>query len=75
MREFVKTISGYCTIVRHYQEPSKDWDEPRFIHDQYTGYYNWPKKLEVYDSPSKQDTAARRMDNLNDIEQEIYNFL
>ncbi|KAJ8924060.1 hypothetical protein NQ315_006837 [Exocentrus adspersus] len=50
------------------------WDEPRFIHDQYTGYYDWPKKLEVYDSPSKQMCAAKRMDSLTDIEKEIYTF-
>ncbi|XP_018576290.1 proteasome activator complex subunit 4 [Anoplophora glabripennis] len=50
------------------------WDEPRFIHDQFTGYYNWPKKLEVYNSPSKQTSAAKRMNNLSDTETEIYSF-
>lgn len=50
------------------------WEESRFVHDQFTGYYNWPKKLEVYDSPSKQMSAAKRMENLTDTELEIYNF-
>ncbi|KAJ8979647.1 hypothetical protein NQ317_001354 [Molorchus minor] len=45
---------------------SDEWEKLRFIHDQYTGYYTWPKKLEVYDSPSRQETAAKRMNNLND---------
>ncbi|KAG5878460.1 hypothetical protein JTB14_022783 [Gonioctena quinquepunctata] len=53
---------------------TKEWEELRYIHDQYTGYYTWPKKLEVHDSPSKQETAAKRLDNLTDIEKEIYGF-
>ncbi|CAH1169598.1 unnamed protein product [Phaedon cochleariae] len=53
---------------------AEQWDEPRFIHDQYTGYYAWPKQLLVYDSSSKQQSAARRMDNLTEIEQAIYGF-
>lgn len=50
------------------------WDEPRFVHDQYTGYYAWPRRLEVYDSPSRQPSAAKRMDELTDTEKEIYEF-
>lgn len=46
----------------------------RYIHDQYTGYYAWPKKVEVYDSPSKQETASKRMNNLTEMEKYIYDF-
>ncbi|CAG9857916.1 unnamed protein product [Phyllotreta striolata] len=53
---------------------SKDWEELRYVHDQYTGYYAWPKKLELYDSPSKQRTAAKRLDDLTEIERDIYRF-
>lgn len=52
----------------------EEWDEPRFVHNQYTGYYVWPRELEVFDSSSKQISAAKRMNNLNDTEKEIYNF-
>lgn len=51
-----------------------EWDETRYVHDQYTGYYVWPKKLEVYESSSKQITPVKRMENLNETEREIYNF-
>ncbi|XP_056636067.1 proteasome activator complex subunit 4-like [Diorhabda sublineata] len=53
---------------------SKDWNEPRYVHDQYTGYYSWPKSLEVYDSSSKQETAAKRLNNLTEIEKDILEF-
>lgn len=53
---------------------TEEWNETRFVHNQYTGYYVWPKKLEVYDSPSKQVSAAKRMDDLTKTEKEIYEF-
>lgn len=53
---------------------AREWDEPRYVHNQCTGYYVWPKKLEVYDSSSKQISAAKRMDKLTEIEKEIYGF-
>lgn len=59
---------------RDLPKSTEEWDEPRYIHNQYTGYYVWPKKLEVYDSSSKQMTAAKRMDDLTDTEKEIYDF-
>lgn len=52
----------------------EEWDEPRYVHDQYTGFYVWPKKLEIYECSSKQITAAKRMDSLTDQEKEIYSF-
>ncbi|CAG9839520.1 unnamed protein product [Diabrotica balteata] len=45
-----------------------------YIHDQYTGYYCWPKTLELYDPPSTQQTAAKRLDDLTEIEKDIYTF-
>nr|CAH7732828.1 unnamed protein product [Callosobruchus chinensis] len=53
---------------------AKEWDELRYVHDQSTGYYIWPEKLKVYDSPSKQNPPARRMDQLTEIESVVYNF-
>lgn len=53
---------------------SEEWDEPRYLHNQYTGYYVWPKKLEVYDSSSKQISAVKRMNDLTETEKEIYEF-
>lgn len=53
---------------------SEEWDEPRYVHDQYTGYYRWPKTLKVYDCPSNQETPCKRMDKLTTKEQYIYDF-
>ncbi|CAH1969247.1 unnamed protein product [Acanthoscelides obtectus] len=53
---------------------AEEWDQLRYIHDQSTGYYVWPKKLQVYDSPSKQNPPARRLDRLTEIESVVYNF-
>ncbi|XP_072396223.1 proteasome activator complex subunit 4-like [Diabrotica undecimpunctata] len=52
----------------------EQWEERRYIHDQYTGYYCWPKTLELYDPPSTQQTAAKRLDDLTEIEKDIYTF-
>ncbi|CAH1108407.1 unnamed protein product [Psylliodes chrysocephalus] len=65
-----------CLVYNSQNIPrnEKEWDELRYIHDQYTGYYAWPKKVEVYDSPSKQETASKRMNNLTEMEKYIYDF-
>uniref|UniRef100_A0A6P7GVF6 Proteasome activator complex subunit 4B-like n=1 Tax=Diabrotica virgifera virgifera TaxID=50390 RepID=A0A6P7GVF6_DIAVI len=52
----------------------EQWEERRYIHDQYTGYYCWPKTLELYDPPSTQKTAAKRLDDLTEIEKDVYTF-
>lgn len=51
-----------------------EWDRPRYVHNQYTGFYAWPKQLEIFAAASEQATAAKRMNALTDQEQEIFNF-
>lgn len=53
---------------------SKEWDEPRFIHNQYVGHYAWPKKLETYAPSCEQQTPSKKIHSLNDTEKEIYDF-
>lgn len=52
----------------------EEWEKTRYIHDQYSGYYAWPKELEVYAPYSEQITPAKRMENLTPEEKEIYDF-
>ena len=51
----------------------EQWNEPRFVHKLYIGYYTWPKKLQVYASPIEEVFNLEKR-KLSDIEQEIYNF-
>lgn len=44
------------------------------MHDQYSGFYAWPKEMKVYDRYQNQPTPAKRMDKLTDQEKEIFNF-
>ncbi|XP_066249765.1 proteasome activator complex subunit 4B-like [Euwallacea similis] len=53
---------------------SAQWEEFHFVHDQSDGYYAWPKKLMLYAPPSKQKSVASRMEKMNEIEKEIYEF-
>lgn len=46
----------------------------RYVHDQHSGYYDWPKELKVYDHYTNQPTAAKRMDELTPQEKEIFDF-
>lgn len=50
------------------------WDAVRYLDDQSTGYYAWPKKLSLYAPPSQQKSVASRLDNMNQTEQEIFDF-
>ena len=49
---------------------STQWDEPRYVHKAYLGYYMWPKKLEVY-APSCDQPTLDSNRKLNDHEKEI----
>ncbi|CAH0550528.1 unnamed protein product [Brassicogethes aeneus] len=51
-----------------------EWNEHRYVHDVYAGYYAWPNKMEVYAPYDEQPTVYKRLDNMNDTEKEIYNF-
>lgn len=53
---------------------AKEWDELRYVHDQYSGFYDWPKEMKVYTPYSDQPTAAKRMNSLTEQEKEIYEF-
>lgn len=44
------------------------------MHDQHSGFYDWPKEMKVYDHYINQPTAAKRMDNLTQQEKEILEF-
>lgn len=51
-----------------------EWDKPRYIHNQHVGFYSWPKTLEVYAKSKDQPTPSKRMDNLTEQENTLYNF-
>lgn len=51
-----------------------EWDAPRYVHNQYIGFYSWPKTLEVYAKSHEQPTPSKRMNNLTDQEKALYNF-
>lgn len=53
---------------------AKEWDTPRYVHDQFTGFYSWPRKLEMYAPSSEQPTFNKRKDNLTSQESVIYEF-
>ena len=53
---------------------AKQWDESRYIHQPYIGYYIWPKILEVYAPSSQQPCLDPEMRELTDCEREIYSF-
>ncbi|XP_011068182.1 PREDICTED: proteasome activator complex subunit 4B-like [Acromyrmex echinatior] len=53
---------------------AKQWDESRYVHQPYIGYYVWPKILEVYAPSSQQPCLDPEMRELTDCEREIYSF-
>ncbi|OAD56880.1 Proteasome activator complex subunit 4 [Eufriesea mexicana] len=50
---------------------AEQWDEPRFIHQPYIGYYTWPKKIEIYVPSSQQPCLDPNVRKLTDHEKEI----
>lgn len=50
---------------------AEQWDEPRFIHQPYIGYYTWPKKIEIYAPSSEQPCLDPNVRKLTDHEKEI----
>lgn len=53
---------------------AKEWDTPRYVHDQYTGFYTWPKQLEVYAPSSEQLSFEKRKNILSPQETAILDF-
>lgn len=51
-----------------------EWTKLRYVHDQYSGFYDWPKEMKIHDVYEQQSTAAKRMDRLTQAEKEIYQF-
>lgn len=50
------------------------WNEVRFIHKQYHGYYAWPPQVELYASASEQPQTDRPRAEMTVQEQEIVDF-
>lgn len=50
---------------------AEQWDEPRFVHVLYMGYYAWPKTLEVYAPSSQQPCLDPEVRELTDCEKEV----
>ncbi|KAL1501106.1 hypothetical protein ABEB36_006493 [Hypothenemus hampei] len=50
------------------------WEEMRYLNDEMTGYYAWPKKLMLYAPASQQPSISSRLDQMTDTEREIYEF-
>lgn len=53
---------------------AKQWEETRYVHDQFTGFYTWPKKLELHAPWSEQPNYEQRKDKLTPQEKVIYDF-
>ncbi|XP_043271653.1 proteasome activator complex subunit 4B-like [Venturia canescens] len=53
---------------------AEQWEEGRYVHQGYTGYYTWPKKLEIYAPTSEQPSLDPGVRVLNDQEREIDRF-
>ncbi|XP_039314530.1 proteasome activator complex subunit 4 isoform X2 [Solenopsis invicta] len=53
---------------------AEQWDESRYIHQPYIGYYGWPKTLEVYAPSSQQPSLDPETRELTDCEREVYTF-
>ncbi|OXU20844.1 hypothetical protein TSAR_014413 [Trichomalopsis sarcophagae] len=53
---------------------AKEWDEPRFVHKPYVGYYTWPKTVEVYAPISQQPDLDIQNRQLDADEREIHEF-
>ncbi|XP_043255483.1 proteasome activator complex subunit 4A-like isoform X1 [Colletes gigas] len=53
---------------------AEQWDEPRFVHETYMGYYTWPKKIEIYAPSSEQPCLDPNIRNLTDHEKEVVRF-
>ncbi|KAM0724588.1 Proteasome activator complex subunit 4B [Formica fusca] len=53
---------------------TEQWDESRYVHQPYVGYYVWPKTLEVYAPSSQQPCLDMQMRKLTDCEREIHLF-
>lgn len=53
---------------------AEQWDESRYVHQSYIGYYVWPKILRVYAPSSQQPSLDPEMRELTDCEREISSF-
>lgn len=53
---------------------TEQWDESRYAHQPYVGYYVWPKILEVYAPSSQQPCLDMEMRELTDCEREVHLF-
>nr|XP_033324313.1 proteasome activator complex subunit 4A-like [Megalopta genalis] len=52
----------------------EQWDEPKFVHNTYTGYYTWPKKIEIYAPSSEQPCLDSNVRKLTEHEKEVDHF-
>ncbi|XP_045481935.1 proteasome activator complex subunit 4-like isoform X2 [Harmonia axyridis] len=55
-------------------QSSKDWNEPKYLHNQSIGYYMWPEKLELYCSPEEQPNLIDCPEMMNEEQKELFNF-
>ncbi|XP_012226473.1 proteasome activator complex subunit 4B-like [Linepithema humile] len=53
---------------------AEQWDEPRYAHKPYVGYYAWPKILKVHAPSSQQLCLDPEARELTDCEKEVYHF-
>ncbi|XP_054263116.1 proteasome activator complex subunit 4-like [Macrosteles quadrilineatus] len=50
------------------------WDQPRYVHNQYVSYYDWPKELKVYSPSQEQPPLDRTREELSAGEREVDDF-
>lgn len=53
---------------------SVEWNRQRYMHDKHTGFYTWPKCIQIYAPPNEQPFFEQRKEKLTEQELEIYNF-
>lgn len=53
---------------------AEEWNKTRFVDSVHIGYYAWPKKIEINAPSNEQPTLDISQRNLNQVEQEIFNF-
>ncbi|XP_071454240.1 proteasome activator complex subunit 4-like [Hetaerina americana] len=75
--EWVQYGSGWSLkgeADRRIPTTASEWDSTAFAHKTYSGFYCWPKELQVYAPYSAQPKLDRAIEDMTPEEKEIYKF-
>ncbi|XP_063231181.1 proteasome activator complex subunit 4-like isoform X2 [Bacillus rossius redtenbacheri] len=50
---------------------AESWDQLRYLHRPYHGFYTWPKEVKMYAPPSKQPSLVRSHEEMSPEEREV----